>query len=101
GAWVGLDGQPVPGWVRASLPKEGSDLAVHECVTDEALGRYAGDADVVWLFGGSRVLNPRNLPLLPRCGAIVRTGSGTDNVPVEAATRRGLVVANTPDALTD
>jgi D-3-phosphoglycerate dehydrogenase len=38
---------------------------------------------------------------LPGCGAIVRTGSGTDNVPVEAATQRGIVVANTPDALTE
>jgi D-3-phosphoglycerate dehydrogenase len=47
------------------------------------------------------VLTATNLALLPRCGAIVRTGSGTDNVPVEAATRLGIVVANTPDALTD
>ena len=38
---------------------------------------------------------------LPRCWAIVRTGSGTDNVPVEEATARGIVVANTPPALSD
>src|SRR5262249_56148296 len=31
-------------------------------------------------------------------GGSGRTGSGTDNVPVEAATRLGIVVANTPDA---
>src|SRR5262249_22898764 len=46
-------------------------------------------------------LTARNLPNLPRCGAIVRTGSGTDNVPVEAATQLGIVVANTPDAITN
>jgi D-3-phosphoglycerate dehydrogenase len=65
------------------------------------LTRHAADADVVWLFGGSRVLTAHNLGLLGRCGAIVRTGSGTDNVPVAAATELGIVVANTPDALTD
>jgi D-3-phosphoglycerate dehydrogenase len=41
------------------------------------------------------------LDSLPRCAAIIRTGSGTDNVPVEEATRRGIVVANTPEAHND
>ena len=55
---------------------------------------------MVWLFGGSLVLNG-NLDVIPRCWAIVRTGSGTDNVPVEDATGRGIVVANTPAAHSD
>jgi D-3-phosphoglycerate dehydrogenase len=42
-----------------------------------------------------------NLAALPRCQAILRTGSGTDNVPVEEATRRQIVVANTPAAMSD
>src|SRR5262249_35470421 len=33
--------------------------------------------------------------------AILRTGSGTDNVPVEEATRRQILVANTPAAMSD
>jgi D-3-phosphoglycerate dehydrogenase len=100
-ALAALDGQTVPGWVPEELAQAGIDLVVRECRTDEDLAGHAGDADVVWLFGGSRVLTADNLALLPRCGAIVRTGSGTDNVPVEAATRLGIVVANTPDALTE
>jgi D-3-phosphoglycerate dehydrogenase / 2-oxoglutarate reductase len=100
-ALVALDGQTVPGWVAADLAIKGIDLVVHECLTDEDLARWAADADVVWVFGGSRVLTARNLGLLARCGAIVRTGSGTDNVPVEAATQAGIVVANTPEALTE
>jgi D-3-phosphoglycerate dehydrogenase len=100
-ALVGLDGQVVPDWVRTRMVQEGIDLIVQECRTDEDLSRHAADADVVWLFGGSRVLNARNLELLPRCGAIVRTGSGTDNVPVEAATQLGILVAHTPDAAAD
>ncbi|HKB37630.1 MAG TPA: hypothetical protein VKD72_14375, partial [Gemmataceae bacterium] len=93
-ALAALDGQTVPDWVPTTLAREGIDLVVHECVTDEDLAQYAAGADVVWLFGGSRVLTARNLALLSRCGAIVRTGSGTDNVPVEAATQLGIVVAN-------
>jgi D-3-phosphoglycerate dehydrogenase / 2-oxoglutarate reductase len=42
-----------------------------------------------------------NLAAMERCWAIVRTGSGTDNVPVDEATRRGIVVANTPAAFSD
>lgn len=100
-ALVALDGQTVPDWVPQTLAREGIDLAVRECKTDEELTGHAADADVVWLFGGSRVVTAHNLALLRRCGAIVRTGSGTDNVPVEAATDHRIVVANTPDALTD
>jgi len=97
-ALVALDGQTVPDWVPENLARKGIDLAVHECLNDEDLAQYAADADIVWLFGGSRVVKAHNLTLLPRCGAIVRTGSGTDNVPVEVATQLGIVVANTPNA---
>src|SRR5262249_22304004 len=97
-ALVALDGQTVPDWVPTELTQKGIALVVHECLTDEDLAQYAAGADVVWLFGGSKVVKAGNLGLLPRCGAIVRTGSGTDNVPVEAATRLGIVVANTPNA---
>jgi D-3-phosphoglycerate dehydrogenase len=57
--------------------------------------------DLVWLFGSSRVVRAGNLHLLPRCGAILRTGSGIENVPVEAASERGIVVANTPEVAID
>jgi D-3-phosphoglycerate dehydrogenase len=100
-ALAGLDGQTVPDWVFEKLKQHGISLVVRECVTDDDLARHAADADVAWLFGGSRVITASNLPFLKQCGAILRTGSGTDNVPVDAATRLGIVVANTPDALTD
>jgi D-3-phosphoglycerate dehydrogenase len=100
-ALVDLDGQTVPDWVRESLAREGIELAVHDCTTRAELAAQAGDADAVWLFGGSRVLLGGNLDAVPRCRAIVRTGSGTDNVPVEEATRRHILVANTPAAVSD
>jgi D-3-phosphoglycerate dehydrogenase len=100
-ALVDLDGQTVPDWVRKSLDQEGIELVVHDCKTRAELAIHAQNADVVWLFGGSRVLLGGNLAAVPRCRAILRTGSGTDNVPVEEATRRQIVVANTPAAMSD
>jgi D-3-phosphoglycerate dehydrogenase len=34
---------------------------------------------------------------MERCRVIVRYGSGTDNIDIESATQRGIVVANVPD----
>jgi D-3-phosphoglycerate dehydrogenase len=104
-ALVGLDGQAVPDSVVSGLAEQTINLVVHECENHEDLAEWAGDADVVWVFGSSRCLHgqmsPEELSILPKCGAIIRTGSGTDNVPVKAATKLGIVVANTPDALND
>ena len=95
---VHLDDVSVPAWVPEKLKREGVDLFIQECHTPEELIQVAQDADVVWLLGGKRILSPEILRLLPRCGAILRSGSGTDNVPVNEATRLGMIVANTPEA---
>jgi D-3-phosphoglycerate dehydrogenase / 2-oxoglutarate reductase len=100
-AMVALDGQEVPDWVRERLGQKGIEFVVRECTTREELAATAGDADVVWVFGAPHVLTAENLPLIPRCGAIIRTGSGTDDVPVDEATRLGILVVNTPEAFTD
>lgn len=100
-ALVAFDDQPVPDWVSTALANEGVRFIARECKTAEELAQHAGDADVVWVFGGSRVVTAESLALLPRCGAIIRTGSGTDNVPVEEATRLGILVAHTPEAHSD
>ena len=36
--------------------------------------------------------------VLRACGAVIRSGSGTDNVAVEQAAKRGILVCNTPEA---
>src|SRR5262249_42872936 len=82
-ALVDLDGQTVPDWVRESLDRDGIEFVFHDCQTRADLAAHAADAEVVWLFGGSRVLLGGNLAAVPRCRAILRTGSGTDNVPVD------------------
>jgi D-3-phosphoglycerate dehydrogenase / 2-oxoglutarate reductase len=90
-------GSVVPAWVAERMAEAGIDFVVRECQTADDLSSCAADADLVWVWG-SRVVNNETLELLPQCGAIVRTGSGTDNVPVAAATARGIVVAHTPEA---
>src|SRR5579872_7268304 len=97
-ALVGLQGEEVPEWVRRVLRDGGVDFLERECTTPEDLERYAAGADLVWVWG-SRVITSGGLNALPICGAILRSGTGTDNVPVEAATARNILVANTPEAV--
>jgi D-3-phosphoglycerate dehydrogenase len=91
----------VPDWVSDSLAKEGIAFVARNCMTREELAELGGDADVVWVFGDHQCLYAENLDVIPRCGAIVRSGSGTDNVPVKEATQLGIIVANTPEAISD
>ena len=95
---AGLDDQTVPDWVSQEMVNNNIEFVVHECKTKNELAKYCGDADLVWLFGGSEILTANNLDAIPKCGAIIRSGSGTDNVAVSEATKLGILVANTPDA---
>ena len=98
--YVEADGVPVPSWVEQDLQREGVDLRIRPCTSGEELLGASADADVVWLYGNP-VITAERLNKLTRCGVILRTGSGFDNVPVEAATRQGVIVAHTPTAVFD
>ncbi len=97
----GLRGQDVPEWVSERLRAENIDFAARECMSRQELAEIAGDADVVWVYGDHQTVYAENLDVLARCGAIIRTGSGTDNIPVPEATALGIIVANTPEAISD
>ena len=79
-AMVALDPQAgehgIPGWVEDAFRAENVDFVYEECATKEDMARVAGDADLVWVLGGSKIVNAETLPLLKRCGAVIRTGSG-------------------------
>ena len=91
---------PVPSWVPESFHNEGIDLVVGESEDSEGILEISRDANVLWIFGG-QILNPDILPKLSKCGGIIRTGSGTDNIPIPEATELGIVVCNTPEAHDD
>ena len=88
----------IPEWIQAGLNENNLDWAYQECTTREELSGFASDADLIWVHGGSKVVTEDSINDLKRCGAIIRAGSGTDNIPVEAATKLGIVVAHTPEA---
>ena len=94
-------GLAAPDWVIAALAGEGIEFVGHDCLNREQLSRYAGDSDVVWIFGDDHVVVADNLDVLTACGAILNTGSGTDNIPVAEATELGIIVANTPGATSE
>lgn len=88
-----------PEWVAQYLADHGIDNVHAPCATREDLEKYASDADVVWMYSGTRILTAENIPVLRKCGAILKVGSGVDNIDVEAATRLGIIVANTPEVV--
>jgi D-3-phosphoglycerate dehydrogenase len=98
---IANDGFPTPEWASTALREAGIEFLAADCWNKADLAQHARDADIVWIFGGRRVLLGDNLSALERCGAIVRTGSGTDNVDIATATAMGIIVANTPQAPVD
>ena len=100
-AMVHMDPEELPEWVPETMASHDIEFVFEECETHAQLVSCAGDADVVWIFGGSHIVTADNVADLQRCGALIRTGSGTDNIPIEAATAHGIIVANTPEAFND
>src|SRR5262245_49923579 len=97
-ALVAMDDHAIPDWAVEQLTGHGIDLVARECTQQSELLGLAHDADVVWVLGGSRIVTADALLLLPKCTAILRTGSGVDNIPLAQATAAGIVVATTPQA---
>ena len=65
--------------------------------TESELGGIIGEFDAIIVRSGTRI----DAGLIERAGrlkVIGRAGVGVDNVDVDAATRRGIVVANAPEA---
>ncbi|MEE8201992.1 MAG: NAD(P)-dependent oxidoreductase, partial [Candidatus Acidoferrales bacterium] len=60
-----------------------------------AIRRALGDA-TAWLLRSGTKVTPELLEAAPRLKVVGRAGSGVDNIDLEAATRRGVLVMNTP-----
>ena len=80
---------------RAVLDGHDVELRVLQCRTPKEVADQAGDADV--LINQYVPITAAVLDALARCRLVVRYGVGVDNVDVEAATARGVWVANVPD----
>ena len=91
----------VPDWVLQGLADARVQFAYRECRDGDEVAELAREADLVWVRSSRRLLTAETIDRLPTCCAILRTGAGTDNVDSGAATKAGILVANTPEAVTD
>ncbi len=76
------------------LRAEGFDVVVD---AETPLDRLLADADALIVRSATKVTS-EVLGLAPNLKVIGRAGVGVDNVDVDAATRRGIVVANAPES---
>ena len=100
-ALVAYDAPGIPDWVTNRIHAAGIEFVGRQCANQEELIETARDADVAWVFGGPKIIRPESLDHFDRCGAILRSGSGTDNIPVPRATELGIIACNTPQATSD
>lgn len=81
------------------LASAGIGLVAQRCTSDDEVAALAHDADALLV-----VVYPITAGLLARCPrvrVIVRYGVGVDNIDLDAATARGVLVCNVPDYCID
>ena len=88
--------------IAQSLKERGYRLAIHSRgslpTREELLGLLA---EAVGFIAGSEPITDEVLAAAPHLRAISRHGVGFDNIDLDAATARGILVSYTPDAMTD
>jgi len=84
-------------WEQKQFEQMGVDFAYYQLKfgTPEQILEATTGADVV--IANMADMNARVIEGLDRCRLIIRHGIGYDNIDVETATRRGIVVAIEPD----
>lgn len=101
-AHIANDNHPLPNWVGEKFKKAGIDYVFYDCHTREDLEKYAGDADVLFLTSSRKELVvEENMEIFKKVGSVIKCGSGTDNIDHDACTKRGIIVAHTPDDPTE
>jgi D-3-phosphoglycerate dehydrogenase len=80
---------------RDSIRAAGGELTVADCASSAEVVEQAGDAEIL-LLARQPILTPDVMDQLPNCRLMVRWGVGYDLIDVDAATARGIAVANTP-----
>ena len=96
--------------VTRALPRDAIDVLANACEVDvnasdtpyspERLLEHARDAEALVTLLTDRV-DDALLAHCPRLKVVANVAVGYDNIDVAAATRRGIVVTNTPGVLTD
>jgi D-3-phosphoglycerate dehydrogenase len=74
-----------------------ADLTAFDLLSEEEYRKRLADADAV-IIRSAHSFRPAHMDLARRVRVVARAGAGVDNVDVEEATRRGVLVVNTPGA---
>jgi D-3-phosphoglycerate dehydrogenase len=77
----------------------GCELSTFQCKTEQQVMEAAGDSDAVLVQFAP--ITRAVIEQLTRCKVIVRYGVGTDNVDLEAARSRAIIVCNVPNYCID
>lgn len=77
------------------IEKAGGELVVAKDQAKEEMIRVVQDADAIVTVYAE--VTEKIIDAAKKCKIIVRTGIGTNNIDINAATKRGIYVANVPD----
>jgi D-3-phosphoglycerate dehydrogenase len=80
---------------EAILKENAATLIYGEAQTEDDLIELTQDADAI--INVFAKLTPKVINSLKKCQVIVRRGKGVDNVDIEAASAKGILVVNLPD----
>ena len=95
---IANDDHPIPDWVAEKFADAGVEYVYQECYNRSDLEACATDADVLWLMSSRKgLVVEENMDVFKKAGAAIKCGSGTDNIEHAACTKRGIVVAHTPN----
>ena len=68
----------------------------HHCMNRNDLKTYAADGEVLILTSSRKgLIVEDNMNIFNKVGCIIKCGSGTDNIDIEACTKRRIIVAHT------
>lgn len=84
---------------REVLPASQFELVEAQCTTEEEVIRAAHDADA--LLNQYAPITRKVIERLERCQVIARYGVGVNTIDLQAATDKGIYVANVPDYCRD
>ena len=81
--------------------REVARINCQRCNDPDELVKFAANADIIWMFGANVAVKPEALIKLPKCRAILRSGSGLDALPLAFCKEHNIGVYNTPESISE
>ena len=99
---IANDNHPIPDWVSKNFSAANIEYVHQECYNRQDLEKFASDASVLWYMSSRRnLVVEENMDIFKKAIAAIKCGSGTDNIDHDACTKRGIIIAHTPEDVTE